>query len=69
MNIQEASRISGFAVKTLRDKARRSEIVASKPRGNRGGWEFSERDLETFMRRNRIKRGNAAMKEVAERML
>lgn len=63
MTLEQASRISGFAVKTLRDKARRSEFFATKPRGNRGGWEVTETELERFLKRNRIKRGNAAVQE------
>lgn len=69
MTLSAASAICGFAVKTLRNKAKNSEFIASKPRGNRGGWEISERELADWMKRNRIKRGNLAMQNCSARGL
>lgn len=38
MTLPEASKRSGFAVWTLQKFARQGKFLASKPKGNKGGW-------------------------------
>ena len=67
MSIQEASAISGYAVFTLQMFARNSEFAASKPRGNRGGWDICEQSFRGWLRRRKIKTANAAMQDQLKR--
>lgn len=62
MTLQEASQESGFAVWTLQKFARQGEFGASKPRGNRGGWEVEPGSFRSFLNRRRIKTGNSLVK-------
>lgn len=67
MNVHEASAISGFAPFTLKMFARKNEFAASKPRGNRGGWDICEESFSRWMKRRRINGANLAMREEIKR--
>lgn len=62
MTLEEASKKSGFAVWTLQKFARQGEFGASKPRGNRGGWNVEEASFNSFLKRRRIKTANPLLK-------
>ena len=58
MKISEAAKRSEYAPFTLRMFCRTGEILASKPRGNRGGWDINESSFDEWLRRRRIERSN-----------
>jgi hypothetical protein len=73
MNLEEAAKISGFAHKTLRDKARAGEFFATKPKGNRGGWEITNEEhsldqSESHQARKRSSKRGSCQRAEGQRM-
>lgn len=67
MTIQEAAKISGYTVWTLQKFARNNQFAASKPRGNRGGWEIEEVSFLSFLKRRKLAGANDVMRELEAR--
>lgn len=60
MKVEDAAERSGFAIWTVRRMARQGLFMATKPRGNRGGWEIDDESFHDWMQGNQTARGNAA---------
>jgi hypothetical protein len=60
MTAKEASLISGLSVWSIQFAASKSEFAATKPAGNKGGWDINEESFRQWLTRRRIKGGNKA---------
>ncbi len=58
MSIPEAARLSGYAPFTLRMFCRQGEFPATKPRGDRHGWEIDAEAFRAWLKLRRIERSN-----------
>lgn len=62
MTVEEAAKATGYAPFTIRLFCRNGELIATKPLGNRHGWDINRGYLDKWMRERRAARSNEAVR-------
>jgi hypothetical protein len=67
MSTLEASQLSGMSAWSISQAAKRGEFAATKPSGDKGGWDIHEESFRQWITRRRIKGGNRAFVALSTR--
>lgn len=67
MTTNEAAAKSGFSAFTIKQACNHGEMLATKPRGDRGGWDISEAALQLWIATKRRAGANAPMREAMKK--